>query len=1089
MNQGALSGSRTGKEHWCTPTTKPNSSLVKVESIYINIAAAEQIKPEKCEHFTIRGFVSVACEQNGKQCWPFSVDGTGAGYGESNVILHSLHAPHFKSWRCQSCLSEIDAEAAKKEGHNNNANCRRQLKTKTSLPRRSLGNVVAYLSEKLKQPSGLGRTVTVRNKSVSELTQKQKQKQDSDLCSSTRRLGKNGLHDAANGFISNRQVSLTDVDREQQNGALRPHKTTTTKFVIGDGSRHRGKHDAGTELIQQRYDDSVGTFRRKIKAKKVRLLDEILDKEGKGAHQAANEGFHLDESGKAGCGGSQSLQKIQFENVRSQESQKMKKKHPELDSKWSQMHHADSVDGNANGSASAMTSKVHRSGAVNIQTDKMLFEKEQRADSHTDYPEKGQEQLLTCQPFHGRLVDSLHNSRLPHSQFKGISAIHKSYWGANVLALPDNNNKVADGNNVPQKLVETIHIGNQTQYFQPIQDGHSSKHHYPVADGFLDTGKGAKYWIAGSGNRSLTNDTTVYMGETSSACKSLDDKNARQDSITNSNAALKGPNLGRYGGNKKLKYCARAEGGPTVVHQTELLIGNSNKKRRILENPEITHSKIKGNVMQAVGDSDDIPMEIVELMAKNQYERRLHDVGKHGYMQQSCYNQKSDLVGSTSMPQTLHGKPHLPTSRMTSGKNSGIANGKHSYETQRPSTESIHRPVLSSQWELSGVLQLPAVGSSKSDIYQIQNGKHDMNKPAIEQTVPSRSQAQFELWKPTYKKTDKTDHEWPIVAHNNPARMPNVLQGNAFPHVLKFSGYVAEGQAYNFRPEASYTSRPNRVESRSQVMGSPDPYANEAIQAMRLLSLMNGRPQSCTPTNMDTVASRKTFDRSFSNDHLAKELSGNNFAVGKSSQKLKQPSSSGYHSKNPQSDATCQCSPPVPAFSSVAASLHGDIGGKINSKTSSQHQERAISNRSPGGSQFSCEKPSIKYQKPPLTSTTGPAFQQFMPTREITNHSFSPSWSVRGSSHLYINGNFNKYCNLVPHESFDTLNKRAEPGVCYVNRNPMEFTIPGPGNEFMIGPEELKLGIIYPPNITRPMTTNVFKQQGFIKYATPNRNL
>lgn len=101
------------------------------------------------------GFVSDSRKQKEKLCLPVYVDADTAGSKEIDSALYPLHAPHFKSWQCQNCLNDIGA-AEGKGGHNISVHCSKQLKEKNVRSQRSLENVIAYLSQKLKQTSKLG---------------------------------------------------------------------------------------------------------------------------------------------------------------------------------------------------------------------------------------------------------------------------------------------------------------------------------------------------------------------------------------------------------------------------------------------------------------------------------------------------------------------------------------------------------------------------------------------------------------------------------------------------------------------------------------------------------------------------------------------------------------------------------------------------------------------------------------------------------------------------------------------------------------------------------------------------------------------
>ncbi|KAL9675417.1 hypothetical protein QQ045_003619 [Rhodiola kirilowii] len=1083
--QGSLSLNINNKEA-CTPTSRLNSTLVKIDSISINIDAAEQSKSEGCEHFTIRGFVADNRERNRNQCWPFS-GYDDARFEDINLRLHPLDVPKSRWWLCQSCLSEIDAEGASEDAENATVNSSRLLKTKSSrFHPSSLEDVVAHLSKKLKQPPGWAECKGT--KSASEFVQKQIVDPAIDLNTGVR---ENEVPIAASDFISNQPVpghsnneliTFTNVG-EHQKQLLTPAATTSSKFGITDGAKLKGRHAAGMKLVHnhQNPDDSGGTGCRKTKTKKVRFLKELLDRDKKYAQPTGTGGGSpAIEAAKESCSAS---------------GNKKNKKYQKQDTGRSQLLPADSSCGKGEKRKAQdikcafadaemhMTSKSEHSDAINKQAGKKLLGIKQGADRQNNYYDRGQKRIIdscrrqvfqsTClQAVHGRVTDPRHNSITPSFQIKGKSndALDKTPQGVNIVA-PADNSKELDGNRLPKKPVETDQIGQQSQ---SVEDEFSSKNQYLFSDGCLDTRKGTRYYVPRTGNGSFRNETAVqYMGESSSACKYLVDKNTWQG--TNSNSGLKRPNRGPCVGNKKPKHSARTE-GLNAVHPTEFLISNSNKVVGSRENSELPPHKLSNNMMQEVGTSDDIPMEIVELMARYQYERRVLEVGDNHHLPQSGSNTKHDVVESTSVLRAQQNKKsHLP---------------------------STYGPVLSSQQELLSV-QSSALASSKPDL--LRNCKYDMNNFSPGHRVSPSSRALYQAWQPASHQSDKIARSWPVITPNNPVHMPSAHQGSA-PQLFDAgkvptrSSYVGErrdldssnlahiGQTINdFRPEASNASHPVRVDSRPQMTRSPNPYANETISAMHLLSLKDGDMQSSTPTNKETIANRKTFDRSFSNDHLAKELSGNNFGVGKSYLKFQQPPPYGYQSKVVSSDAPCKCSPPVPIFGSVVASLPGDVGNKKGIHPSNRHPESTHLNRNAGGSLLPSEKNGFLSQKSRLANTSSLPGQELVSAHELSKHIFSPLWSVAGSSHSFKNNNIIKHCNSKSSESYDNLKRRYEPGACCVNRNPMDFTTPGPGNEFMIGAEELKLrNRIHTSYITRPMATNALGGHRFTTYTTPN---
>ncbi|KAJ4842968.1 hypothetical protein Tsubulata_017437 [Turnera subulata] len=86
-------------------------SSIKIDSISIDLANVdEKINEDKCEHFSIRGYVAEIRKRDWKMCLPFLSDGDSDNYEEQTCALPPLHVPEFRYWRCQNCLQEVGAK-------------------------------------------------------------------------------------------------------------------------------------------------------------------------------------------------------------------------------------------------------------------------------------------------------------------------------------------------------------------------------------------------------------------------------------------------------------------------------------------------------------------------------------------------------------------------------------------------------------------------------------------------------------------------------------------------------------------------------------------------------------------------------------------------------------------------------------------------------------------------------------------------------------------------------------------------------------------------------------------------------------------
>ncbi|KAL0447452.1 UNVERIFIED_CONTAM: protein EMBRYONIC FLOWER 1 [Sesamum latifolium] len=86
--------------------SKSLGSLVQINSIAIDISCAmEEIGSPAHEHFSIRGFVAGMRQKDRKMCSPFSSEG-------DDVVdnLPPLPVPRFRWWQCSNCVPDISAE-------------------------------------------------------------------------------------------------------------------------------------------------------------------------------------------------------------------------------------------------------------------------------------------------------------------------------------------------------------------------------------------------------------------------------------------------------------------------------------------------------------------------------------------------------------------------------------------------------------------------------------------------------------------------------------------------------------------------------------------------------------------------------------------------------------------------------------------------------------------------------------------------------------------------------------------------------------------------------------------------------------------
>ncbi|KAL6547567.1 hypothetical protein OROHE_009272 [Orobanche hederae] len=102
----AVGGSHSGNEPPAS-ASKCLGSVIQINSIAIDINCAmemEEIEAPKHEHFSIRGFVSEMRKKDRKMCLPFPREGNG---DDIDIDPPPLSVPKFRWWQCSECVHGI----------------------------------------------------------------------------------------------------------------------------------------------------------------------------------------------------------------------------------------------------------------------------------------------------------------------------------------------------------------------------------------------------------------------------------------------------------------------------------------------------------------------------------------------------------------------------------------------------------------------------------------------------------------------------------------------------------------------------------------------------------------------------------------------------------------------------------------------------------------------------------------------------------------------------------------------------------------------------------------------------------------------
>ncbi|XP_020097849.1 uncharacterized protein LOC109716712 [Ananas comosus] len=107
MEVGLVEARNNGKEHVLVSLSSPTA--VEVRPVDLTAADGEQHE-EPCGHFSIRGYVAQIRKREAKTCSPFSMF-YELQSDENASMLPSLPVRNFRRWDCKSCLSRESASA------------------------------------------------------------------------------------------------------------------------------------------------------------------------------------------------------------------------------------------------------------------------------------------------------------------------------------------------------------------------------------------------------------------------------------------------------------------------------------------------------------------------------------------------------------------------------------------------------------------------------------------------------------------------------------------------------------------------------------------------------------------------------------------------------------------------------------------------------------------------------------------------------------------------------------------------------------------------------------------------------------------
>ncbi|CAI8599821.1 unnamed protein product [Vicia faba] len=539
-------------------------------------------------------------------------------------------------------------------------------------------------------------------------------------------------------------------------------------------------------------------------------------------------------------------------------------------------------------------------------------------------------------------------------------------------------------------------------------------------------------------------------------------------------------------------------GGPSIPfsHTTNTISGKGNHYEEItgarntgktVEAPEQfginkTYNEQAAEVSEQ-GTLDDIPMEIVELMAKNQYERCLPDVeNRCSIFEKSSISRNAQMTSGNAFygkgKMSLFKEGQKEKSKGRPKKNNTITRGEnvkpckrkpnHYFSPFNGSNLGVHNPyppqpsfgfeVPQSQKKLSNEFQFSPMISNH--LGSARNIKFNGN---LEERTPSNATLQAlggcSLHKNILQQDNEDSRIWASLASNRTSLGYDVSQkvGSSNMDItslrsgavhtqnlrrdidLNYTNINATGQEKHSRNtgagvfnrvngEYSFPCKHNGMEPHQNLRGSLDLYSNETIPAMHLLSLMDAGMQSRTPFNVG-VNAQMLNKPSYPGDCNTKM----DISASKANGTLKrQPSD--YYNRSYLSDKPHGCLIGSQTFGVSSSAQHGK---KFTKDAGSNGQNSNGQNSTKFG------------KKEKMRSSDAPLPNRFLKPCGLSYNETKTSQQHR----------------LEVHGTHTSVPLKITPGIsCTVNRNPAEFTVPETGNVYMIRGEDLKFFNSIPQN-------------------------
>lgn len=470
--------------------------------------------------------------------------------------------------------------------------------------------------------------------------------------------------------------------------------------------------------------------------------------------------------------------------------------------------------------------------------------------------------------------------------------------------------------------------------------------------------------------------------------------------------------------------------------------------------------------------NDDIPMEIVELLARNQYERYRHETERNLFFSKQTNDKRdAELIGfprvhgNRMLKSLQEDKCHVmnPVSGMgivRTGENVGPIKQNPSKCLSDFRGNNFHFGQLDGNSAFAGFSAFSKYNEKQAAGVQISNsvrtsdpqycnwkGSPNGSRQSEEAGGPNHLTFGFHI--PQMHSPQSSNFEFHSQFPKPPREGRRMLGDHNLnfmkPNANDLEKLKRNSDSESIRRESAeypFVNHHRGFDLNEKVPGSLDLNSNETIPAMQLLSLMDAGVQSTSAFSLD--GSPKVFPKPFfpCPNHpkvLEKPLFAYDYHLNQGPgayNDIPRNPPSAFYGRN-IAEKSCECPPAVPAVGAFVSPFRNGVNFKRGAgfKKSEERGKTLGQSRGP------------KSQKSASTSGVLRTSCQSFPVQNKQKGIVYPS-----------DTNFMDLETRCMNGTVFPIKSISKNEICTLNRNPADFSIPEAGNEYMISGKDLKFG-------------------------------